>query len=182
MTSLVWAAIALVGLFAASAFGLVLVLARRLRALTEHVHKFLPISELGLPDPGTPLPAFQATTAAGVVVSEKDFGGTDRLLAFLTTDCGSCHDQVAALRDLPASEWPPPIAVIIGPPADRAAMIAKLGEDAIVVEEDEHGPIAEAFDMHEFPAVLVAGDGVVRAAGHGVAGVLAAAASGAHTA
>lgn len=175
MTTVYWAALAVVGLIAVAAFGLVLVVARRLRALTEQVHKYLPISEHGLPDPGTPLPRFEARTAAGQVLTERHFAGEDRVLAFLTTDCGSCHDQIPAVRELPASGWPEPVAIVIGPQPDRAAMIAKLGAGPIVLEEDDGGPIAQAFDMHEFPAILIAGAGVVRTAGHGVAGVLAAA-------
>jgi len=174
MTAIFWVVLALVGLVAVAAFGLVLILARRLRTLTEHVHRYLPISEHGLPDPGTPLPAFDAGTTTGQRVTEGHFGGDDRVLAFLTTDCGSCHDQIPAIRELPAAGWPEPVAVVIGPKADRATMIAKLGPGAVVLEEDDDGPIAQAFEMREFPAILVAGGGVVRTSAHGVAGVLAA--------
>jgi hypothetical protein len=175
MTAVYWAALVLVGLVAAASFSLVLIVARRLRALTEQVHRYLPISEHGLPDPGTPLPAFDATTAAGRRVTERHFAGEDRVLAFLTTDCGSCHDQLPAVRELASSGWPEPVAVVIGPRADRAAMTARLGPEAIVLEEDDGGPIVRAFEMSEFPAILIAGAGVVRVAGHGVADVLAAA-------
>ncbi|HZM81288.1 MAG TPA: hypothetical protein VFC19_36645 [Candidatus Limnocylindrales bacterium] len=174
MTAIAWVVLALVSLVAVAAFGLVLVVARRLRTLTEHVHRFLPASEQGLPDPGTPLPEFHARSAAGQEVTERHFAGEDRVLAFLTTDCGSCHDQIPAVRELPASGWPEPVAVVIGPKADRAVMIAKLGSGAIVLEEDDSGPIASAFEMHEFPAILIAGNGVVRTSAHGVAGALAA--------
>jgi peroxiredoxin len=175
MTAVFWVLLAFLGLVAGAAFGLVMVVARRLRALTEHVHRYLPVSEHGLPDPGTPLPRFAATTASGRRVTESHFAGEDRVLAFLTTDCGSCHDQIPAVRDLASSGWPEPVAVVIGPKPDRAEMVAKLGPEAIVLEEDERGPIAEAFEVHEFPAILVAGSGVVRTSAHGVARVLAAA-------
>jgi hypothetical protein len=175
MTAIFWVALALVSLLSAVAFGLVLIVARRLRTLTEHVHRYLPVSEHGLPDPGTPLPAFEASTAAGRRVTDRHFAAEDRVLAFLTTDCGSCHDQIPAVRELPSSGWPEPVAVVIGPKADRATMIAKLGTEAFVLEEDEGGPIVQAFEIREFPAILIAGNGVVRTSAHGVAGVLTAA-------
>ena len=43
----------------------------------------------------------------------------------------------------------------------------------MIIEETEGGPIAEAFEIHEFPAVLAVSDGVIRMAGHGLNGVLA---------
>lgn len=174
MTAIFWVVLALVSIVAASAFGLVLIVARRLRTLTEQVHRYLPVSEHGLPDPGTPLPRFQARSAAGQEVTESHFSGEDRILAFLTTDCGSCHDQIPAVRELPSSGWAEPVTVVIGPKADRATMVAKLGGGAIVLEEDEGGPIAKSLEIREFPAILIAGNGVVRTSAHGVAGVLAA--------
>lgn len=172
MIALMWTALAVVALVAATALGLVLVLARRFQVVATRVAAFLPDSEGGLPEPGTPVPEFVAATADGATVSHEDLAGSDRILAFLTTDCASCIDQVPALRQLDPQQHRRPIVVVIGEPAQRSTMVASLAEAAIVVEEDADGALARAFDIREFPGVLAVGQGVVRTAGHGLAGVL----------
>src|SRR4051812_29807793 len=123
-------ALVLVALVALAAFGLVLVLARRLREVTERVNKFLPVSDGGLPDPGTPVPEFTSNTADGTPVSHADLAGPARLFAMLTTDCSSCHDQVPALRELDADHVARPLVLVIGPPEQRAAMVDALAGHA----------------------------------------------------
>ena len=169
-----WAALIVVALIAVLAFALVMVLARRLRAVTERVNMFLPASDGGLPHPGTPVPEFTSTSTEGAAVGAADFAGATRVMALLTTECASCHDQVPAIRGI--DDGPRPIVVVIGRPEQRAAMVASLGGRPVVLEEEDGGPIATAFDVSEFPAVMLVDDGVIRAAGHGVAGMLAAAA------
>jgi hypothetical protein len=172
--ALLWTALIIVALIAAGTFALVLVLARRLRAVVDRVNLFLPVSEGHLPDPGTPLPDFNATAVDGTPVSRSDIDGTDRIVAFLTTECSSCYDQVPALATLDRT-WPAPVVVIIGTAQRRAEMVAALAEHAVVIEEEDDGPMATAFDIHEFPAVLLTGTGVIQKATHGLAKVLEAA-------
>jgi len=174
MIGLLWAIVICIAIVAVSAFGLVLVLARRLRAVTERVERFLPVSEGSLPDPGTPIPEFTATAVDGTRISHEDFADADRLLVFLTTDCSSCHDQVPALRELDSS-WLEPVVVVIGNKDQRPDMVSALTEHALVVEEEEYGPIATALEIHEFPAILLTGIGVVHKATHSLAAALAAA-------
>ncbi len=173
MIAALWAALVIVAMIAVLAFALVMVLARRLRAVTERVNKFLPVSEGGLPDPGTPIPDFTAVSTDGTPVSHHDLAGTGRVFAMLTTDCASCHDQVPAVREVEGSERP--IVLVIGRPEHRAEMVAALGDRPLVIEEDDGGPIAGAFEIAEFPAVMLVNDGIIRYAGHGVAAVLASA-------
>jgi hypothetical protein len=165
-----WIAIVLVALVAFGTFGLVLVLGRRLRAVTERVNMFLPASDGGLPHPGTPVPEFSAVSVDGAPVSHTELSVPERIFAMLTTECASCHDQLPGLRDLDAPVRP--LVVIIGPPEKRAGMVTALGDRALLVEELDQGPITKAFDIQEFPAVLLVRDGVIQHAGHGLAGVL----------
>jgi hypothetical protein len=156
----------------------VLVVARRMRDVVERIDLFLPRSDLfGLPQPGTPVPEFSAVAVDGTPISHLDLAGTERFMALLTTDCASCHDQVAALRDLGSTQEASPLVVVIGTPGERAPMVTALAEHAVVIEEAERGPIAEALEVHDFPAVLLVRQGHVQAAGHGVASVLASAGS-----
>jgi hypothetical protein len=171
-------ALVVVGLIAVLALALVLVLARRLRTLQERVNAFLPQIERGLPEAGTPLPAFTATTVTGGAVSQAELAEGERLVALLTTDCGSCLDQIGALQQIDRDRYRP-FVVVIGAAEKRNPMVAALAEHATVVEENEHGPLAKAWDVHEFPAVLLLRDGYVQAAGHGVATALAGAAESA---
>ena len=161
----------LVALVALGAFGLVLVLARRLRAVTERVNMFLPASDGGLPHPGTPVPEFSAVAVDGTPVGTADLAGPDRIVAMLTTDCSSCHDQVPALRE--SKQATLPIVMVIGPPDQRASMVDSLAGHAVIIEEADGGPVAKAFEIEEFPAVLAVREGVIREAGHGLTGVLA---------
>jgi hypothetical protein len=176
MIAALWAALFLVALIAVTSFGLVLILARRLRKVTAKVNAVLPDEESRLPSAGTPVPQFQARTADGAEVTQEELNGPDRVIAFLTTDCGSCHDQLPALRDGYPEEWRTPLVVVIGAPAERTAMVQSLNGRAIVVEEEGRGPLASAFEIHEFPGILLVQDGYVRASGHGLAGVVKAAA------
>jgi hypothetical protein len=147
-------------LIALSCFGLIMVLARRLRAVTERINLFLPVSGVGLPSPGTPVPPFTAIAVDGEQVSADNLAG-ERFFALLTTDCSSCHDQIPALRILAERSGSKPIVTIIGPPGDRARMIAEFDGTATLIEESADGPIVSAFDIHEFPTVLRMHDGSI---------------------
>lgn len=175
MIALLWAALASTALVAAAAFGLVLVLARRLRNLTERVSLFLPISPGSLPDPGTPAPEFAATAADGTPVTHADLAGEDRIVVFLSTDCASCKDQVPAIAALDPDRWRRPFVVVVGPADERRTMVAALDAHAIVVGEDSDGAVRESFEIEEYPAVLLMREGVVNTAAHGLAKVLEAA-------
>jgi hypothetical protein len=165
-------ALALVALVAVAAFGLVLVLARRLRAVTERVDLFLPVSPAGLPLPGTPVPEFEAVSTGGERVTQGAFGEVERVFAMLSTGCESCLEQIPAFREFGASLTPRPIVVVTGASGHRAPLVAQLRDCAVVIEEPEHGPMAAAFEISDFPTVLLIRDGVIRQAEHGLGALL----------
>ncbi len=170
-----WIALVVVAAVAVLALCLVLVLARRLKTVTERVNMFLPASPGSLPHPGTPIPDFSSVSSEGTSITHEDLTGEDRLIAMLTIDCASCHDQVPALRMIDDPAVRRPIVLVIGEADRRSAMVSALGDSAVVIEEDDQGPIATAFDVSEFPAVMLIRNGIIHSAGHGVAGVLASA-------
>jgi AhpC/TSA family len=173
MIALLWAALISTAFVAAAAFGLVLVLARRLRTLTERVDLFLPMSAGSLPDPGTPVPEFATVGADGTTVTHADLAGDDRLLAFLSTDCASCKDQVPALAALDPDRWRRPVVVVVGEADQRRRdMVAALDGHALVVTEDGEGTVRQAFEIQEYPAVLLIRESHVSTAAHGLAKVL----------
>lgn len=154
--------------FALAAFGLVLILARRLQTVTERVNIFLPGWAGRLPLPGTPVPEFDAVSAGGERVTRNAFDGVERVLAVLSTGCGSCLEQIPAFREFGASRTPQPVVVVTGAPEDRAPLVARLDGHAVVIEEPDRGPVAEAFEISDFPAVLLIRDGVIQQAEHGL--------------
>ena len=164
----------LVAIIALSAFGLVLILARRLRSVTERVNMFLPASLGSLPHPGTPVAEFTATAKDGRPVSQADFAVNTRVFALLSTGCGDCAKAIAAFREHGRQLSPPPIVGVVGPADERAPMVAELAGHAIVLEEDDLGPIAAAFEISEFPSVLLIRDGYIQQAEHTLAPILAA--------
>jgi hypothetical protein len=157
----------LVGAVAALALGLVLVLARRVRDLTDQVAK---LDQPFLPDlpPLGPLPDFVATTVAGQTLTPADLAGPDQLLLFLYGSCDSCHDNlpqtVAALAEVRVK----PVAVVIGRPDTRVALTAGLAPVAHVIEEYDMSGLANLFRVTGFPSYLRVEAGEIVAAGHGL--------------
>jgi DNA-binding SARP family transcriptional activator len=78
----------------------------------------------------------------------------------------TCFDAVTALRERPSDGQPRPIAVVIGQPAEVAGLVADLEPLARVVRETAHNGLPARFGVRGFPAVLMAGGGVVRTASH----------------
>lgn len=171
MTGLLWAAVGLTAAVATLSLGLVLALARRLREVQAALAAAPHADGFGLPAPGDPVPDFVARTSTGARVDSTDLGGDEVVLAFLTTDCDACRQLAGTL----AAQGPGGgrrIAVVVGPDADRGPMVAGLEPVADVVEQPDHQGLAARFGVQAFPAVLVAGGGVIRAAGHGLDDVL----------
>ncbi|HJQ00787.1 MAG TPA: hypothetical protein VJ851_04245 [Jatrophihabitans sp.] len=134
---------------------------------------FLPASPGSLPHPGTPVAQFTATATDGRSVSETDFADNTRVFALLSTGCGDCAKAIAAFREHGPRLSPPPIVGVVGPADDRAPMVAELAGHAIVLEEEDLGPIAAAFEISEFPSVLLIRDGYIQQADHTLAPILA---------
>jgi len=133
---------------------------------------FLPASEGTLPHPGTPVPEFDALSTDGQSITKGAFAGVERVFATLSTGCETCLEQVSAFREYGASLALRPIVTIVGPPKEREPMVTRLDGHAVVIEERDNGPIADAFEISEFPAVLLVRNGVIQQAEHRLADVL----------
>ena len=162
-----------VALVALSAFGLLLILARRLRDLEERVNLIVTYDPGTLPDPGTPLPPFEATTTDGRPVSDRDFAVGERIFALLSTGCGECITAAAEFRQHAGSLAAQPVVGVIGPPEDRVPILALLEDHVRVLAEDALDPVAEALQIRDYPSVLLVRDGVIEFAEHALAPVLA---------
>ncbi len=169
MTGVGWAAIGLVGGVAGLAFALVLVLARRLRDLTDRVARldipFFP----DLPDPG-PVPPVEATTTAGQRITAETFAGADRVVAFLSGSCDSCHEILPHLRAELAtgSAGAGPLVIAVGRPELTRSIVETLAPVADVVEEIDMSGLTLRFGVRGFPSFLLIGDGEIKAAAHSI--------------
>jgi hypothetical protein len=173
MTALLWGTLLTTALVAVVALGLVLALAGRVRVLAGRLDEQTDPFGDALPRAGDPVPDFRITATNGTSVATTDLADDgEMLLAFLTTDCGSCREVARAM----AAEDPPAhrsVAFVIGPAEQRRAMVADLEPSMPVVELPDHGGIVARFGVRAFPAVLRAGRGTILAAGHQLADVRA---------
>ena len=171
MTTSGWVSMALVAAVALIALAVALACAARIRELQERLDIGMsgPATDLLLPAVGAPVPDFAAVTTDGAEVDASDLAGPDTPVLFLTTDCDACSElirRVTGPAPGPLDGFRRPLAVLIGPPGERAAVAADLARVTRVLEDDNVGGLAARFGVRAFPAVLVAGDGVVRAAVH----------------
>ncbi|MEV4299746.1 TlpA family protein disulfide reductase [Microbispora rosea] len=171
MIALLWTLSVLSCTCALAALGVSLLVTRRYRELRALVTDGAARGP-ALPAPGTGIPPFTATTTEGARLDRADLDGPDRVVAFLKTGCEPCRDLLpelrGALEDLPA-ESPRPIVLVTGVAGERTGYVTALALVAHVVESDEPHALTGGLGVGAFPAVLVAGEGVVRRAGVGLA-------------
>ncbi|MFG1945744.1 TlpA family protein disulfide reductase [Nonomuraea sp. NPDC048826] len=171
MIGYLWVAVTVTAVAAAVALGLVLLLGRRLRQLREMLDTSgMPLGP-DLPEPGRAVPAFDATTTSGGRVTRADLDGPDVVVLFLMESCPACGSVVAGLRERPVREGPSPIAVLVGDGPERDRLVAELEPVARVINLPDGERLAGDFGVHGFPAVLVAGGGVIRSASHRLSSV-----------
>lgn len=124
---------------------------RRLRAQADNATAPAhprPLSDL---TPGDPLPDFSAVTTGGVAVSRADV--VDGIVAFFSTDCSACHDQLPQFLGY-ARGRAGVLAVVAGPAEQTPTMVASLSDVAGVVREPLRGPLGVAFGVSAYPVVL----------------------------
>ncbi|MFD1075705.1 TlpA disulfide reductase family protein [Longispora fulva] len=129
------------------------------------------------PKMGSRLPAFTVRAVDGTVVSSAEFETGPALIAFFSAGCGACAEQFPALREAVAAHTygPAPLAVVDGPtPELRAAYVAELTGFVRVIEGDDAELLRGEFGVKGWPTLVLAHDGVIRAAGVSMRGIAAA--------
>lgn len=166
------AAVVLVGLLGLLNLLLTMAVIRRLREHTTELARLArpaPLPEL-LPV-GSPLPALTGESIDGEAVTSE--ASPPHLLAFLSTTCGACTDQLPELvRFVRALNLPRSAAIvaILGPDnAEGQHLMDVLRPVATVLREPIDGPIATAFSASVFPAFYLVANGVVEASAVSVA-------------
>jgi peroxiredoxin len=121
------------------------------------------LPEIGL-EPGTPAPAFWATSLTGETVSTETLAAAERpsLLLFTSSRCGPCKTLLPQ-----AAEWQRALAgeldvvlVSHGPREEVEAEVDEHGLEHVLLDEDRH--LYDAFQANGTPsAVLVAPGGMI---------------------
>jgi hypothetical protein len=162
------AAVVLVTLLGLLNLLLMLAVIRRLR---EHTTQLAGLAAGGDPQSnlladGAPLPAFSGRTTGGAVVANTPTA--PRLIAFLSTTCDACHEQVPELaRYLSDSGMArdDALVVVVGATDSSGPLLAEeLDPLATIVREPSGGPIGGAFGVRVFPTFYLVDGGVVRSA------------------
>ena len=164
----------LVGLLCAADLLLTVAVVRRLR---EHTSQLATLGAGGPPAQllavGSPLPAFSATSVDDATVDSAT--AQPAVVAFLSTTCRSCAEQLPELVDfLRADDRARDAAVVVVAGDDNAEgqrLVDQLRAVATVVREPRHGPVCHAFSTEIFPSFYLVSDGVVTANAISVTGL-----------
>ncbi|MER5420881.1 hypothetical protein [Streptosporangium roseum] len=145
-----------------------------IRRLRDHTDRLGDLAQARpMPDPiivpGSRPAAFAADTVDAEPITEAHLAGGG-LVAFFSPTCGACEEWIprfaTAARALPDGRRRA-LAVVVAPAeADAAGMVAKLRDAAMVVVEEDKGPLATAFKVFGYPAMCRLGeDGTVVSSG-----------------
>jgi thiol-disulfide isomerase/thioredoxin len=147
---------------------LLLGIARRLNRLTSRGAD-LPapsLPEFSLPEAGTVVGNFIASTTAGDRISTKDLRERT-LVGFFTLGCPPCERFTPAFRSYAstfAGAQDQVLAVIVGGNGDPTTLTQELGDIARVIVEPSGGPVSTAFGIDAFPLACLLKGNVITAA------------------
>jgi hypothetical protein len=156
------AAVVLIGLVSLLNLLLCLGVIRRLREQGQagpHRHGATDPGPIQLPV-GQPVPAFEARTVTGEPIGPADLTGRT-IVGFFSPGCEACEVQLPLFVTAARESHRPPVAVVVGPDDTTAPYVEKLRDSAQVVQEQERGPIQQAFGVRGFPAFVLVEDGVL---------------------
>lgn len=115
--------------------------------------------------PGQRVGPFEARTAGGGAISQRDLASGDSLVAFVSMGCPPCQEVLAELataRPLPERRL---FVFVMGDDADAATVAARLPW-AVVSRAELNGPTGAAFGgVDGYPRLLLVSDAVITASG-----------------
>ncbi|HEX4815153.1 MAG TPA: TlpA disulfide reductase family protein [Nonomuraea sp.] len=175
------AAVVVVGVLGGLNLLLMLAVLRRLREYDEKWAQAgidnLSVRRL-IPEPGTRIADFTATTLDGAEITLRDPAGVSGvdgplLVGFLSIGCSTCHEELPHFVEY-AGTVPGGrernLVVISGTADEAADLIEAVSPVARVVVEPMDGPLMTAFNVRGWPSFIVLGqDGTVQAGAGAVA-------------
>ncbi|WP_327105937.1 TlpA family protein disulfide reductase [Nonomuraea glycinis] len=181
MDAVLIAAVVVVGVLGGLNLLLMLAVLRRLREYDEKWARagMDSLAERRLvPEPGTRIADFTATTLDGADITLRDPAGVSGvegplLVGFFSTGCPACHEELPRFVEhagtVPGGREQN-LVVISGSADDAADIIEAVSPMARVVVEPVEGPLMTAFSVRGWPSfVLLGQDGTVQAGAGGVA-------------
>lgn len=120
--------------------------------------------EIALPA-GAKIGAFAATAVSGVQLSDADIDGR-LLIGFFSPGCEPCKERMPQFIEYATRFDGRVLAVAADGIGETADIVARLGEVAEVMVEEDGGPVHQAFGARGYPALLLVDDDrTVRASG-----------------
>lgn len=117
-----------------------------------------------IPEIGTPVPQFIATTTDGSLMTDKDVREGDFYLGYFTPNCAPCRERLPEFASFAREVGPDRVLIVIGA-SDRdegLRFAGSHGGDVRLVIEEYEGPLATAFGISRTPTMLMLENGVVR--------------------
>lgn len=174
MTEVLAAVVVVVGVLAGADFLLTFAVIRRLAAVERRVGATAPASGLS-PPIGYQVGSFRVPLVAGGEFTQADLAGCRAAVMFVSPSCEPCKAAIADLRTQPGP-LPSPLYVLVANSdhdhGDADITPDLLPAEAIVGKVSPVGSVTDAFAVDGFPTVLLLEDGVVRANGLKVSGLL----------
>jgi thiol-disulfide isomerase/thioredoxin len=159
------AGLAVVGVLSLFNLLLGLALAARLREHASALRQLSGVQTAATVPVGGTVGAFSAVTTAGREITRESLTATT-VVAFFTTDCGTCMASLPEWIDYAKAYDGPVLAVVSAEATEAAPLHDQLAPVAEVIVEPGVGPTVLAFGVGGFPAFCaVAGDGRVVASG-----------------
>ncbi|MFB4315243.1 TlpA family protein disulfide reductase [Actinomadura sp. 21ATH] len=163
------AAVAVVGVLCLANIALTLAVIRRLNEQARLLSERGRAPAAGYPpplevEPGERVGDFTVTTMDGTPVSRADLRGST-LMAFMAPGCQSCEHSVPeflARAGAAPGGRDRVLAVVLGKGPGRDELCAELAPVArVLTEEEENGPLVQAFGVGALPAFAVLAEDVM---------------------
>lgn len=127
---------------------------------------FAAAKPLSLPEPGTRVKPFQASTLAGDVIDQPALASSEGVVLFVSATCAPCKRLVTELLATPLNETL--IFFVTGDDEaayEQAEALRSLGTVAVIGHDSD---VRSAFDVTAFPTLLRIVGGVIVSAGFGL--------------
>ena len=128
---------------------------QRLRVHTETLTQMG--GEMPTLRPGEPIGPFDAVSVKDEAISDLMIDA-ESIIGFFSPGCGPCKERLPDFREFTyemSSVQQHSIAVVVGSEDESADLVAAIGEDSIVVLEDDGGSLTSACQVKAFPTFLV---------------------------
>ncbi len=161
MTSVLLAVVVILAIITLGNLVLLFAVIRRLRHVQDLV-----VPPALVPDVGTSVGSFAATTLAGASLTKDDLADGPVLVAVLSTTCPACRALAGDLVTLTGPQAAPVVFVVSDPQHDNPELVSALsGLERVALVTREHPALVALGGITAFPTLLVVREGQVTGSG-----------------